>query len=160
MTEILGFEVPQYQLVMFALTVRAHPQSLEGDEPLARVPFRPSSTVASRRAATRPLARRTILRTKKATQPATMAMTLAISKGEPGTAFIARWAVPTRSSSKRFIKEVVQHFVTLPAQIRGFDHYEPAEYLFRTENEGSTYSGFKQSLESMGVLIGDLNSLY
>jgi hypothetical protein len=51
------------------------------------------------------------------------------------------------------------HNATLPPQYREFNHFIPAEWLYRNEEAGAQLAGFDVALERMGRLIEAINVL-
>jgi len=60
---------------------------------------------------------------------------------------------------ERVAKEVQAHFAILTPRHPEFSHEQPPERLFQGGDEGTKLPGFKDALERMEKLIGDLNAL-
>jgi len=59
----------------------------------------------------------------------------------------------------RIAKEVGEFVNTLPSNYPEFDHYIPAEWLYRHEEEGTKLAGFNDALGRFEILIDALNVL-
>lgn len=59
----------------------------------------------------------------------------------------------------RVVKEIAEHFATLPPRFPEFDHMEPAEHLFQGGDDGTKLADFTEALGRMQKLISDLNAL-
>jgi len=67
-------------------------------------------------------------------------------------------SVRPSTSPSRVVKEVEDHFRTLPASVKEFDHYFPSEYLM---HQGLSFSlpGIDVALDRFEALFRDLNSM-
>lgn len=63
------------------------------------------------------------------------------------------------SAPTRVVKEVDAHAATLPTQYTEFNHFMPADWLYRHEEDGAQLPGFTIALNQMGELISRLNAL-
>jgi hypothetical protein len=68
-------------------------------------------------------------------------------------------AAKPAAAPERVVKEVQALFAILPPRHAEFNHEQPAEWLFQRGDEGTKLPGFKDALERMEKLIGDLNAL-
>ncbi len=67
-------------------------------------------------------------------------------------------AVRPAQASVRVVKEVENHFATLPPEVPAFDHYKPAEFL-TLQGAGIELPGLELALEHFEGLFKDLNAL-
>ena len=63
-----------------------------------------------------------------------------------------------KAANERIVKEVEEHFRTLPASVSEFDHYRPAEFLMQ-QGTGHTLPGIEISLDRFEQLFRDLNGM-
>ena len=62
-----------------------------------------------------------------------------------------------KDSSIRAVKEVEEHFRTLPATVDNFDHFRPAEFLLLNGIDDNS-TGLGQALDAFEKLFADLNA--
>jgi len=68
-------------------------------------------------------------------------------------------AVKSPDAPTRVVQEAQSHFATMPAHIRGFNHFIPAEILFQSGDESTNLPGFQIALGRMEKIVSGLNAL-
>jgi hypothetical protein len=63
------------------------------------------------------------------------------------------------AAPERIAKEIEQHNATLPAHYREYNHFIPAEWLYRNQKAATQLAGFDAALGRMEKLIATLNGL-
>ena len=62
-----------------------------------------------------------------------------------------------KTAPVRAVKEVEEHFRTLPASVAEFDHYRPAEFLLLNDADEKA-PGLAEALDRFEKLFADLNA--